>query len=163
MPGQNKRNKSIKQKLSTIHLEFKGKNVLLVDDSIVRGNTSKQIIQLCREAGAKKVYLASAAPPIINPDVYGVDIPTRKELVAHGRNNEQIRKELGADALIYQDIQDLKDSASEGTQVTNEFSTGCFDFGYATPEVTEKLLKEVEKANEFRELEDTSLNASTFA
>ena len=163
MPGQAKRNKSIKQKLSAIQLEFKGKNVLLVDDSIVRGNTSKQIIQLCREAGAKKVYLASAAPPIINPDVYGVDIPTRKELIAHGRSIDQIKKIIGADALVYQDIQDLIASASEGSSLTNEFSTGCFDFGYATPEVTEKLLKEVEKAYQFRETEEDGLAPSTFA
>lgn len=154
MPGNEQRKNSIKQKLSPIKLEFNKKNVLLVDDSIVRGNTAKKIIQMCREAGAKKVYLASGAPPIVNPDVYGVDIPTRKELIAHGRTVKQITKELGADAVIYQDIDDLVDAASIGSDKTNEFSTGCFDFGYATPEVTEKLLREVERATEKRHKED---------
>jgi len=147
MPGQEERQKSIKRKLNPIKLEFRNKNVLLVDDSIVRGNTSRKIIKLAREAGAKKVYFASAAPPIINPDVYGVDIPTRNELIAHNRTIEEIRKEIGADELFYQDVEDLIESASEGSTKTNEFHTGCFDGGYPTPEVTEELLQKMEEQN----------------
>lgn len=147
MPGQKERKRSIRQKLNPVKLEFKNKNVLLVDDSIVRGNTSKKIIELARNAGAKNVYFASASPPIVNPDVYGVDIPTRQELVAHNRTVEEIAKEIGADKLIYQDIEDLKYACSEGSTITNEFHTGCFDFGYPTPEVTEELLQKMAKEN----------------
>jgi amidophosphoribosyltransferase len=153
MPGQDQRQKSVKQKLNPITIEFKNKNVLLVDDSIVRGTTAKQIIQMVREAGAKKVYIASGAPPIVNPDVYGVDIPTRKELIAYKRTIQEIADEIGADGIFYQTIEDLIESASSGSENTNEFSTGCFDFGYATPEVTEELLAEVQSDYDTREKE----------
>ncbi len=151
MPGQEQRQKSVKQKLNTITLEFRNKNVLLVDDSIVRGTTAKKIIEMCRDAGAKKVYIASGAPEIVNPDVYGVDIPTRKELVAYGKTNQEIADELGADGVFFQKIEDLIASASSGSEQTNEFSTGCFDFGYATPEVNEELLQEVQADYEKRD------------
>lgn len=152
MPGQEERQKSIRQKLNPIKLEFKGKNVLLVDDSIVRGNTSKKIIQLAREAGAKNVYIASASPPIIYQDVYGVDIPTQEELVAYNRSLEEIREFIDADALIYQDVEDLVEACSAGSEVTNEFHTGYFDFGYPTPEVTEEYLKEVAQEAKTRDM-----------
>lgn len=158
MPGHYQRQKSVKQKLNPINIEFKNKNVLLVDDSIVRGTTAKKIIQMVREAGAKKVYIASGAPPIINPDVYGVDIPTRKELVAYKRTVPEIAKEIGADGIFFQTIEDLKAAASSGTKNTNEFSTGCFDFGYATPEVTEQLLAIVQKDYDLREKEVEQYN-----
>ncbi|MCF7831131.1 amidophosphoribosyltransferase [Candidatus Gracilibacteria bacterium] len=146
MPGQNIRQKSIRRKLNPIELEFRNRNILLVDDSIVRGNTSKQIIQLCRKAGAKKVYLASGAPPIINPDVYGIDIPTRSELVASGLTIEEVRKIIGADALFYQTVEDLVDAARAGNPEIKKFHTGVFDGGYVTPEVTEAYLLKVEKS-----------------
>src|SRR5690606_17552981 len=108
MPGQSTRKKSVRQKLNAIGSEFKGKSVLLVDDSIVRGTTSKEIVQMARDAGAAKVYLASAAPPVRHPNVYGIDMPTREELIAHGRSVEEIRQWIGADALIYQDLDAMK-------------------------------------------------------
>jgi amidophosphoribosyltransferase len=151
MPGQEERKRSIRQKLSPVTLEFRNKNVLLVDDSIVRGNTSREIVNLARKAGAKNVYFASAAPPIINPDVYGVDIPTRAELIANNRTVDAICKEINADRLFYQTIENLVKSASEGSEKTNEFHTGCFDFGYPTPEVTEELLNQMEKENSDRD------------
>jgi len=144
MPNQRMRQASIRRKLNTIELEFRNRNILLVDDSIVRGNTSKQIIELCRQAGAKNVYLASGAPPIINPDVYGIDIPTRSELIANGLTIEEIRKTIGADALFYQTVEDLIASASAGNPKIKKFHTGVFDGGYVTPEVTEAYLQEVE-------------------
>jgi Glutamine phosphoribosylpyrophosphate amidotransferase len=107
MPGQTQRRRSVRQKLNAIGLEFEGKNVLLVDDSIVRGTTSRQIIQMAREAGARKVYFASAAPPVRYPNVYGIDMPAAEELVAHGRSEEEVAREIGADWLIYQDLPDL--------------------------------------------------------
>ena len=151
MPGQEERKKSIKQKLSPVKLEFRNKNILLVDDSIVRGNTSREIVNLARHAGAKNVYFASAAPPIKNPDVYGVDIPTREELIANNRSVDEICKEINADKLFYQDIEDLIAAASDGSEKTNEFHTGCFDFGYPTPEVTEELLAQIEEENAHRD------------
>ena len=108
MPGQGVRKKSVRQKLNAIEVEFKGRNVLLVDDSIVRGTTSKEIVQMARDAGAKKVYLASAAPPVRFPNVYGIDMPTKDELIAHGRTIEEIRQFIGADTLIYQDVAAMK-------------------------------------------------------
>jgi amidophosphoribosyltransferase len=104
MPGQAKRKKSVRQKLNAIASEFKGRNVLLVDDSIVRGTTSREIVQMAREAGAAKVYMASAAPPVRYPNVYGIDMPSKEELVAHNRSNEEICAYIGADALIYQEV-----------------------------------------------------------
>src|SRR5690606_37516048 len=105
MPGQAVRKRSVRQKLNAMSVEFKGRNVLLVDDSIVRGTTSREIIQMARESGAKKVFFASAAPPVRFPNVYGIDMPTRSELIAHGRSDDEIRLALGADALVYQDVE----------------------------------------------------------
>jgi amidophosphoribosyltransferase len=113
MPGQGARKKSVRQKLNAIGSEFKGRNVLLVDDSIVRGTTSKEIVQMARDAGANKVYLASAAPPCVTPNVYGIDMPTRSELVAHGRTVEEIRQVIGCDALIYQDVEAMKQAVGK--------------------------------------------------
>jgi len=144
MPNQKVRQKSIRRKLNTIELEFRNRNILLVDDSIVRGNTIKKIIELCRKAGAKNIYVASGAPPVINPDVYGVDIPTRAELIANGLTIDEIRKAIGADALFYQKIEDLVESARIGNPDVDGFHTGVFDGGYVTPEVTEEYLKKVE-------------------
>lgn len=143
MPGNKTRKKSIRQKLNPIELEFQGKNVLLVDDSIVRGNTMKRIVEMCRHAGAKKVYVASAAPPIINQCVYGVDVPTRKELVAAGLSLNDIKKVLNVDELIYQNIEDLIDSVKFKKAQVEGFCTGCFNGQYVTEEVTEKYLQKV--------------------
>ncbi len=144
MPGQEERKKSIRQKLNPIELEFKNRNVLLVDDSIVRGNTMKKIIEMCRKAGAKKVYVASGAPPVINPDVYGVDIPTRAELIANNISTDEVRKIIGADALFYQTVPDLIEAARIGNPDVDGFHTGVFDGHYPTPEVDEALLRRVE-------------------
>ncbi len=113
MPGQGVRKKSVRQKLNPIGVEFKGKNVLIVDDSIVRGTTSNQIVEMARESGANKVIFASAAPPVRFPNVYGIDMPTRHELIASGRDDEQIRAAIGADVLVYQDIDDMKRAINE--------------------------------------------------
>ncbi|MCF7906257.1 amidophosphoribosyltransferase [Candidatus Gracilibacteria bacterium] len=157
MPNQKMRQKSIRRKLNTIELEFKNRNILLIDDSIVRGNTSKQIIELCRQAGAKHVYLASGAPPIINPDVYGIDIPTRSELIAHGLTIEEIRKTIGADALFYQTVEDLVAAAKAGNPKIKKFHTGVFDGGYVTPEVTEDYLQQVEREGRGAKQRDSDL------
>jgi amidophosphoribosyltransferase len=145
MPGQAQRKKSVRQKLNAIDLEFRGKNVLLVDDSIVRGTTSKQIIQMAREAGANKVYFASAAPPVRYPNVYGIDMPSVQELIANGRTAEQIAEEIGADRLIYQDLRDLVDAAHEGNPKISEFDTSCFDGRYITGDVSQDYLDRIEQ------------------
>lgn len=145
MPGQAERKKSVRQKLNAIDLEFSGKNVLLVDDSIVRGTTSKQIIQMAREAGANKVYFASAAPPVRYPNVYGIDMPSVNELIANGRNNQEIAAEIGADALIYQDLDDLIESAHEGNVDITEFDASCFNGEYVTGDVHQEYLDRIEK------------------
>jgi amidophosphoribosyltransferase len=132
MPGQQLRKKSVKQKLNAIDLEFHGKNVLLVDDSIVRGTTSQQIVEMAREAGAKKVYIASAAPPVKFPNVYGIDMPSAKELIAHDKTTEQIQQEIGADKLIYQDLEDLIETCREGNPEIKRFDTSVFDGNYVT-------------------------------
>jgi len=132
MPGQEMRKKSVRQKLSVIGSEFKGRRVLLVDDSIVRGTTSKEIVQMARDAGASKVYLASAAPPVRYPNVYGIDMPTSTELIAHGRDNEAIRQWIGADALIYQDVQAMKQAVGSINPKVQGFETSCFDGNYIT-------------------------------
>ena len=146
MPGQEIRKKSIHYKLNPIKLEIEGRNVLLVDDSIVRGNTSKKIIEMIREAGAKKVYFASAAPQIISPCVYGVDMPTKKELVAYGLTVDQICKVIGADELFYQEVDDLVDSAKEGNPKITNFCYACMSGKYPTAEVTKELLAKAESA-----------------
>lgn len=132
MPGQKERKKSVRQKLNAIELEFKNKNVLLVDDSIVRGTTSKQIIQMARESGAKKVYFASAAPPVRYPNVYGIDMPAVDELIANNRDEAEIAKELGADWLLYQDLEDLVDAVKRENSYVKQFDTSCFNNEYVT-------------------------------
>lgn len=143
MPGQNVRKRSLRFKLHPIELEFKDRNVLLVDDSIVRGNTSKKIVDICREAGAKKVYFASASPPIIGADPYGIDLPTKSELIAADHTIEEIRKFIGADGLFYTTIEDMHKAIQYGNADISSFSEGCFTRNYPTPEVTEKLLDEL--------------------
>tara|TARA_B100000029_G_scaffold501766_1_gene575791 strand:- start:42 stop:1493 length:1452 start_codon:yes stop_codon:yes gene_type:complete len=140
MPGQKVRKKSVKQKLNTINKVFKNNNILLVDDSIVRGNTSKQIIQMARDAGAKKVYFASASPPIKHPNVYGIDMPYVKELIAYNRNIDEICQEIGADKLIYQDLLDLISSVRESNTKIKTFDTSCFSGEYITTGVSPKYL-----------------------
>ncbi len=132
MPGQGERVKSVRRKLNTIKLEFNKKNVLLVDDSIVRGTTSRQIIQMAREAGAKNVYFASAAPPVRYPNVYGIDMPSSSELVAAGRTEKEVEKLLGADWLIYQDLEDLEWSVRDGNENLKHFDSSCFSGEYVT-------------------------------
>ncbi|MDR2328383.1 MAG: amidophosphoribosyltransferase [Comamonas sp.] len=132
MPGQGARKKSVRQKLNAIGSEFQGRNVLLVDDSIVRGTTSKEIVQMARDAGANKVYLASAAPPVRFPNVYGIDMPTAKELVAHGRSLEEIRQYIGCDALIYQDVDGMKNAVGKLNTGVHGFEASCFDGIYVT-------------------------------
>ncbi len=132
MPGQALRKRSVRQKLNAIALEFRNKNVLLVDDSIVRGTTSRQIIQMAREAGARKVYFASASPPVRHPNIYGIDMPAPTELIANGRDEKQIEQELGADRLIYQGLDDLIDACREGNARINRFDTSCFSGEYVT-------------------------------
>ncbi len=140
MPGQLQRKKSVRQKLNPVGLEFKGKNVLLVDDSIVRGTTSEQIIQMARDAGAKKVYIASAAPAVKFPNVYGIDMPSVNELIAHGRTDEEVAQAIGDDWLIYQDLEDLIESSSEGNPSITEFDCAVFDGNYVTDDVTQEYL-----------------------
>ena len=132
MPGQGERVKSVRRKLNPIHLEFRNRVVLLVDDSIVRGTTSQQIVQMARDAGARKVYLASAAPPVRYPNVYGIDMPAAEELVAHGRSVEEIEAHLGCDWLIYQDLEDLEAAVSEGNPELTQFDSSCFNGQYVT-------------------------------
>ncbi len=137
MPGQSVRKKSVRQKLNAIGVEFKDRNVLLVDDSIVRGTTSKEIVQMAREAGARKVYMASAAPPVRFPNVYGIDMPTTAELVASGRSIEEIRQFIGADALIYQDIDAMKRVVAALNPRVDSFEASCFDGRYITGDVSD--------------------------
>lgn len=144
MPGQKQRRKSVKQKLNAIDLEFRGKTVLLVDDSIVRGTTCKQIIQMARDAGAKKVYFASAAPAIRYPNVYGIDMPAAAELIAAGKTDEEVQELIGADWLIYQDLEDLIAAAAEGNPDIKQFECSVFDGNYITADVDEVYLKRLE-------------------
>jgi amidophosphoribosyltransferase len=142
MPGQAERRKSVRQKLNAIDLEFRGKNVLLVDDSIVRGTTSRQIIQMAREAGAKKVYFASAAPPVRYANVYGIDMPAPSELVASGRSEAEIAEFIGADRLIFQQLDDLIEAVREGNPRIHTVDASCFDGRYVTGDVTEEFLSQ---------------------
>jgi amidophosphoribosyltransferase len=144
MPGQQQRRRSVRQKLNAIDLEFRDKNVLIVDDSIVRGTTSKEIIQMARDAGARKVFFASAAPPVRHPNVYGIDMPSRSELVAHGRNDAEIRDQIGADRLIYQDLDDLVEAVGRGNRQIPRFDTSCFSGEYVTGDVTPDYLARLE-------------------
>ncbi|RMX08008.1 amidophosphoribosyltransferase [Corticibacter populi] len=159
MPGQNVRKKSVRQKLNAIGSEFKGRNVLLVDDSIVRGTTSREIVQMAREAGANKVFLASAAPPVRYPNVYGIDMPTSEELVANGRSIEQIRELIGCDALIYQDVDAMKRTIGALNPSLEGFDASCFDGIYVTGDVTVDTiasLNEGRNASGAEEAEDSS-------
>jgi amidophosphoribosyltransferase len=165
MPGQGVRKKSVRQKLNVIASEFKGRNVLLVDDSIVRGTTSREIVQMARDAGARKVYMASAAPPVRYPNVYGIDMPTSSELVAHDRSVEEVRQIIGADALIYQDVEAMKQAvrsaASVGAKALNGFDASCFDGVYVTGDVT---VQDILRLNEQRvQMGEDDIDASRLA
>ncbi|WP_024298373.1 amidophosphoribosyltransferase [Methylomicrobium lacus] len=144
MPGQKMREKSVRQKLNAIGLEFEGKNVLLVDDSVVRGTTSAQIIQMARDAGAKKVYFASAAPPVRYPNVYGIDMPAAHELIAHNLSEDEVGKAIGADRIIYQDLQDLIDAVRKGNPDIKHFDTSCFSKEYITGDIDDAYLDHIE-------------------
>ena len=146
MPGQTQRRKSVRRKLNAISSEFKGKNVLLVDDSIVRGTTSEQIIAMARESGANKVYFASAAPEIRFPNVYGIDMPSANELIAYGREIEQICESIKADGLIFQDIDDLVDAVREENSAITRFETSVFDGNYITGDVNQEYLESIDKS-----------------
>ena len=146
MPGQQQRKKSVRQKLNAIDLEFRGKNVLLVDDSIVRGTTSSQIIDMAREAGAKKVYFASAAPPVRFPNVYGIDMPISNELIAHGRTEEEVCREIGADWLLYQDLQDLVEAVNKGSAGIQGFDDSVFTGNYITGDINQSYLDRLQSA-----------------
>jgi amidophosphoribosyltransferase len=155
MPGQSVRKKSVRQKLNVIASEFKGRNVLLVDDSIVRGTTSKEIVQMARDAGARKVYMASAAPPVRFPNVYGIDMPTSSELVAHGRTVEEVRQYIGCDALIYQDVEGMKKAIGSLNAAVKNFDASCFDGIYVTGDVnTDDIARLSEKRRSGEECQD---------
>ncbi|HEY6774766.1 MAG TPA: amidophosphoribosyltransferase [Oxalicibacterium sp.] len=156
MPGQNTRRKSVRQKLNTIGSEFKGKNVLLVDDSIVRGTTSREIVQMARDAGAKKVLFASAAPPVKFPNVYGIDMPTRDELIAHGRTEEEVCREITADALIYQDLDALKRAISDVNPALKSLEASCFDGIYVTGDISRDYLDRIEFARHNSKAEEVA-------
>lgn len=162
MPGQKVRKKSVRQKLNAIDLEFRNKNVLLVDDSIVRGTTSQQIIQMARDVGARRVYFASAAPPVRYPNVYGIDMPAASELVAHGRSEEEICRVLGADGLIFQDLGDLIEAVQKkGKSDVDRFDTSVFDGEYVTGEVTLNYLNRLERARNDGAKESRSRHGET--
>lgn len=151
MPGQQIRQKSVLQKLSVIELEFRNKNVLLVDDSIVRGTTSREIIQMARQAGARKVYFASAAPPIRFPNIYGIDMPSKEELIAHNRTEEEIREYIGADGLVYLDLHDLIEAAREGNKDIQQFESSVFDGIYLTGDESAYLTTAAQARHELQE------------
>jgi amidophosphoribosyltransferase len=163
MPGQTVRKKSVRQKLNAIGSEFKKKNVLLVDDSIVRGTTSQQIVQMARDAGARNVYFASAAPPVRYPNVYGIDMPAASELVAHGRSVEEVREIIGADKLIFQDLEDLIEAVQKkGKSKVSRFDTSVFNGEYITGDVSEHYLGQLEllrsdSAKQEREATDSGI------
>jgi amidophosphoribosyltransferase len=144
MPGQAVRTSSVRQKLNPMAMEFSGKNVLLVDDSIVRGTTSREIVQMARESGARKVFFASAAPPVRFPNVYGIDMPTRAELIAAHRSEDEVAREIGADALVYQDLEALKDAVRSCNPKLTSFETSCFDGVYITGDITTDYLRTIE-------------------
>ncbi|MFC4274244.1 amidophosphoribosyltransferase [Achromobacter aloeverae] len=146
MPGQAVRKKSVRQKLNAIGMEFKGKNVLLVDDSIVRGTTSREIVDMARAAGANKVFFASAAPPVRFPNVYGIDMPTQKELIATGRTDEEIARTIGADALVYQDLNDMQQAVRDLNPAMERFEASCFDGQYVTGDITPEYLERLQQS-----------------
>jgi amidophosphoribosyltransferase len=159
MPEQAQRRKSVRNKLNAIDLEFRGKNVMLVDDSIVRGTTSAQIIEIAREAGANKVYFASAAPPVRYPNVYGIDMPVASELVAASRTEDEVAKEIGADWLIYQDLDDLVKAVRHHDSGVREFDTSCFSGEYVTGDITPEYLAKLqsERSNQAKQTRSTAL------
>jgi amidophosphoribosyltransferase len=164
MPGQAVRKKSVRQKLNAMRIEFKDKTVLIVDDSIVRGTTSFEIVQMARESGAKKVIFASAAPPVRFPNVYGIDMPTRSELVAYGRTDEEINKMIGADQLIYQSIEDMKQAVRDVNPDIQNFEASCFDGFYVTGDITESYLDALEAARNTSDAKaDRQKDSSDFA
>jgi amidophosphoribosyltransferase len=163
MPGQAVRKKSVRQKLNAIGVEFRGRNVLLVDDSIVRGTTSKEIVQMAREAGARKVYMASAAPPVRYPNVYGIDMPTREELVAHGRTIEEIRQFIGADALIYQDVDAMKRVVKALNPKLDGFEASCFDGTYITGDISREDFDSLETQRRQQPQEEDADSGSRLA
>jgi amidophosphoribosyltransferase len=164
MPGQAVRKRSVRQKLSVIGTEFRGRNVLLVDDSIVRGTTSKEIVQMAREAGARKVYLASAAPPVRHPNVYGIDMPTAGELIAHGRTLDEVRAYIGADALVYQDVAAMKKAVGALQPALDGFEASCFDGHYITGDVSAAEFDAIAAQRERREAgEDEGADRSRLA
>ncbi len=146
MPGQAARKKSVRQKLNPIPLEFEGKNVLLVDDSVVRGTTSQQLVQLARESGARRVYLASAAPPVRYPNVYGIDMPAPEELIAHNRNEAEITAAIGVDRMIYQELSDLEAAVADGNPRIRQFDSSCFNGEYVTGGVSQEYLRGLSQA-----------------
>ncbi len=158
MPGQGERKKSVRQKLNAIRSEFKGRRVLLVDDSIVRGTTSQEIVQMARDAGAAKVYLASAAPPVRYPNVYGIDMPTQTELIAHGRSMDQIKDYIGCDALIYQDVSGMKEAIRKLNPAIAHFEASCFDGVYITGDIAAGDVKRInsERSSNAENAEDAS-------
>ncbi len=163
MPGQGVRKKSVRQKLNAIGVEFKGRNVLLVDDSIVRGTTSKEIVQMARDAGARKVYMASAAPPVRYPNVYGIDMPTKEELIAHGRSAEEIREFIGADALIYQDVDAMKRVVKALNPAVQGFEASCFDGQYITGDISAADFAAIEQQRRSQAGEDEDSARSRLA
>ena len=162
MPGQAMRKKSVRQKLNPIGIEFKDKVVLLVDDSIVRGTTSREIVQMAREAGARKVYFASARPPVRYPNVYGIDMPNQRELVATGRTEAEIAREIGADLLIYQELDALKRAVRGANPRLSDFEASCFDGQYVTGDITADYLshladeRDEERGNDDPDLVDAA-------
>jgi amidophosphoribosyltransferase len=161
MPGQEQRKKSVRQKLNAIKTEFIGKNVLLVDDSIVRGTTSEQIIEMARQAGAKKVYFASASPEIRFPNVYGIDMPSANELIAHGRENEDICKLIGADKLIFQTIEDLVAAVGSANSEIKRFETSVFDGVYITNDIDQNYLEALDAQRNDKTKETSDANADS--
>ena len=160
MPGQGVRKKSVRQKLNAIVSEFKGRNVLLVDDSIVRGTTSREIVQMARDAGANKVYLASAAPPVRFPNVYGIDMPTSAELVAHGRSIEEVREWIGCDALIYQDVDGMKKAIGSLNPQLDGFDASCFDGVYVTGDIRAESIALLHQRRPAEVSEDDEMQSS---
>ena len=164
MPGQAVRKKSVRQKLNAMRIEFKDKTVLIVDDSIVRGTTSYEIVQMARESGAKKVIFASAAPPVRFPNVYGIDMPTRSELVAYGRTHDEINQLIGADQLIYQSVGDMKKAVQDINPSIKNFESSCFDGVYISGDITEAYLDALEAARNIANTEeDRKSDPSDFA
>jgi amidophosphoribosyltransferase len=145
MPNDGDRRNSVRRKLNTIEEEFKGKRVLLVDDSIVRGNTSRQIVQLARSAGAERVYFASTSPPLVHPCVYGIDMSTRREFVARDRTSEQVAEQIGADAVVYQQLDDLVASVLEDRPDIEHMCSACFSGEYPTGDITPEMLLQIEE------------------